>query len=933
MDKYIDEYRDQADWRVKENSNTIFSIGGLKNLLAETAIAKHSLNMLPNSISQLHKDHFLHIHDLGNFSMPYCAGWSTKDILLKGLQVDTRFPSSEPAKHLGTALEHILNHCFLLTQEFSGAQAYSSLDIYLAPFIKEDKLTYKEVKQQIQRLIFALSQKYRTGLQSPFSNITLDLSPLGEMKTDNVIVGGKELDYTYSECQKEIDMFNKAFCEVMGAGDGMGKPFSFPIPTYSITKDFDWNSEISDYLFDMTVKSGIPYFSNFVNSSLDPNDVRSMCPLTGDTKVLVKTSKGIMNKSIVSIVNTMKQHNTEYEVFYKGEWSKAEPVRVPMTKVFKLTMSNGDIIKMGESHLQPTLDNKTLMASELKEGMFLPYNSDELGSDLGSYDIGYVVGAFAGDGSYDRKCLVYSLDKKEKDDETEEILTRVWKGLGCSVTSTLKKAVRSIYIGVGGRDLVERYIENDNALTKSLSKNVFNSSIEFKEGLLAGFRATDEARDKNRLYTSSIDLRDGLKTVLASLGRKGLSNYIDTRDGRLGTNPNYRIDYPNRDKYGSLYTSDDNFNYFSITKIEEVQSLSKELYCFEVDNVDSRFTLSNGLVTHNCRLRLDKKELVNNGGGLFGAGELTGSVGVVTLNMGRLSYIAQNPLVENVVELLKDYPKRFLNKFKSLMTVRERFEFLISYSMDKGAKSLVIKRDLNEENFALGLFPYTKAYLGDYSNHFNTIGLIGMNEAMQNLGHESILDKEAKDYSEFILDFMLEKLKEYQVEYGDYYTEKYGYSKGLLFNLEASPGEGAGYKLARYDRELFGDDISLASNDLDSEPYYTNSTQVPQNHEINSNLFSVLDHQDSLQSKYTSGTVFHIYTEGKLTKEKGKGLIRKACENYTIPYFSLSPTITVCPIHGRLDKEYDFCPFDHTEEELDYIKKMGGMIITTQEGE
>jgi ribonucleoside-triphosphate reductase len=610
LDKYIKEYTSKADWRVKENSNTVFSIGGLKNTLAETALAKSALNALPKRVANYHKNHIYHIHDTssaaGEGAYPYCAGWSLKDILLNGLAVDTRFPASSPAKHFGTALEHILNHCFILTNEFAGAQAYSSVDVYLAPFIKEDKLTYKEIKQQTQRLIFALSQKYRSGLQSPFSNITMDLKPLGSMKTDSVIVGGKELNYTYSDCQKEINLFNKAFAEVMSAGDSLGKPFSFPIPTYSMTKDFDWNSTTAKQIFTMAVDTGIPYFSNFVNSDMNPDDVRSMC----------------------------------------------------------------------------------------------------------------------------------------------------------------------------------------------------------------------------------------------------------------------------------------------------------------------------------CRLRLDKRELVKNGGGLFGAGELTGSIGVVTINIPRISFMAKNPLNWQVLKVLKEFPLTVIVEFFKAKTAEERLFVLLEEALDKAKDSLVIKRRDVEINFNRGLFPYTKVYLNDFSNHFNTIGLGGVNEGLLNLGYEKgILDPKGKNLAEGILDFMLKKSQDYQEEQGEFYKYPDGSTKGLLFNIEASPGEGSLYKLAKYDQEYFKGKAIVSNGLVDVDPYYTNSTWIPQDDEINKDVFAILDHQDSLQKKYTSGTVQHIYTEGKLTWQKGRDIIKKACENYEMPYFSLSPTITVCPVHGRLDKEYEFCPHSHSEKELAYIKKMGGIIV------
>jgi len=605
LNNYIKDYISKSDWRVKENSNTVYSIGGMKNILSETAIAKYSLDILPKKISNVHKNHFVHYHDLGNFILPYCAGWSVKDILMKGLTIDVRFPASAPAKHFGTALEHILNHCFILTNEFSGAQAYSSVDVWLAPFIKEDNLSYDEVKQQVQRLVFSLSQKYRSGLQSPFSNITIDTKPLGDMRFSNVIVGGKELNYTYSECQKEIDMFNKAFSDVMIAGDSQGKPFSFPIPTYSITKDFDWNGPIAEQIFRMAVVSGIPYFSNFVNSDMSPDDVRSMC----------------------------------------------------------------------------------------------------------------------------------------------------------------------------------------------------------------------------------------------------------------------------------------------------------------------------------CRLRLDKRELINNGGGLFGAGELTGSLAVSTLNMPRLFFMAQNPKNFQVFKLVMDMGIKEAIKFYRAKTREERLYQLIKYTMDRAKEAMVIKRGIIEDNLKKGLYPYTKAYLKDFSNHFNTMGLVGMNEAMLNFEYErGILNPEAKKLAVEILDYMLTVLQDYQEEYGDYYSYPDGSTKGLLFNLEASPSEGGGYKLAKYDKEYFKGKSITSNGKEELEPFYTNSTWIPQDDPINENLFDILDHQDSLQVKYTSGTVQHLYTKGKLSWEKGRDIIKKACENYSMPYFSLSPTISICPIHGRLDSEYEYCPFEHTEEELKYIEEMGGII-------
>ncbi len=935
MNKTINEYIEKSEWRVKENSNSVYSYGGLKNNLAEKVIAEYCLkNMYHGEIAEAHKQHAFHIHDLGNGIVGYCAGWSLEDILLKGITAGPRFTESKPAKHFGVACGHILNHCFILTQEFAGAQAYASVDVYLAPFIKEDKLSYIETKQIIERFVFDLAQKYRPGLQSPFSNITLDLAPTSGMRDKKVIVGGKELDYTYTECQKEIDMFNLAFCEVMVEGDGKGKPFSFPIPTYSITKDFDWESEVSEAIFKMAEKTGIPYFSNFVNSDMDPDDVRSMCPLTGDTKILVRSSAGILHRRIVDVVLSMETFGTVYEVFHQGKWSKAKPVRVPTTKIYRLHLSNGQEVRMGENHLQPVLDHGTIKAKELKKGMFLPFNKDTYGNSLGDYSFGYVLGAYAGDGSHDKSAIVYSICGAEKSDSVADRIVSFWEQMGCyvNVGHSKNRAVRIIRVGglVSG-NIVEKYITGTGALDKGFSKYVYNTSVDFREGLLQGYSDTDGARGRNSIYTSSNKMRFDLLMLLSSLGRKGLANYSDTRENRIvqgNIQPNYRIDYPERDNYSNLYKTDDKYNYYSITSIEEdSSSLTQKLYCLEVENDNHLFTLANGLVTHNCRLRLDTKELMRNGGGLFGAGEKTGSIGVVTLNMPRLAYIACQYVVQGkeYKSFMKSFPKLWEQCKKLKETTPETMFFImIDYFMDLAKKSLVVKRKevekLKDEN---GIVPYTSAYLDDFSNHFNTIGLVGVNEAIINIteGEDNIESHTGHQFAEHILKYMLENLKNYQEEYKNYY----GNGKGLLFNLEATPAEGAGHKLAKYDRQFFGKGIFCA-NGTDGI-YYTNSTQIPQDSGLNADLFDALDHQNDLQKLYTSGTVYHIYTEGNLTWEKGRTLIKAACENFEIPYYSLSPTIYVCPVHGRLDGVHETCPFDHTEEELKYIETIGGEII------
>lgn len=949
MDQYIEEYVNQADWRIKENSNTVFSIGGMKNLLAETAIAKHSLKSLPEGVRNAHEKHLMHIHDLGNFPMVYCVGWSVKDILLNGLKVDTRFPASEPAKHFGTALEHILNHCFIHTNEASGAMAYSSVDVFLAPFIKEDGLNYTQVKQQTQRLIFALSQKYRSGLQSPFSNITLDLKPLGSMKTEKVIVGGSELDYTYSDCQPEIDMFNKAFCKVMSAGDGDGKPFSFPIPTYSMTKEFDWEGETAKQLFEMAVKTGIPYFSNFINSDMNPDDVRSMCPLDCNEEVLIidERTKRFKKIPIGQVYHSTHSGNSTVtrKTLSAGKLVTVKVNKVPATEYLDIELVNGIHIRTTKDHMNMTLRGPDIRSRDLTEDDYLPFSKKTYeGSGL-THIHGFLLGAFLGDGSYkDKKTIVYSLNYESKNSTFIKIKEAVNTLFGAecseySLKSDLSGKYSCVNLSVNSksfRSFIEEFSVGHYAKDKSISLDVLTKSKEFRQGIIDGLYATDGG-NKNRIYTTSKTLKDDLVTLLATLGQQARLD-VDTRvksDGKLSDTEVFCIRFYAKDGkgYKNVYKASSDFNWFKIKSITPyVKPANSNAYCLEVVGDEPYFMLANGVHTHNCRLRLETRELINNGGGLFGAGEKTGSIGVVTLNLPRLAYMAAFPQDGNVKKILGSLPPKTAKDFKRAQSDEDRFFILIEYTMQEAKESLVIKRGIVEENLRKGLFPYTRVTLDNYSDHFNTLGIVGMNEALLNLGYTDGILTTGKDLAERVLDFMLDKLGDYQEQYSEYYDVN-GFKKGLLFNLEATPAEGAGYKLAKYDHEYFKGKSITSNNLRNTDPYYTNSTWLPQDDPINENIFDILDHQDSLQSKYTSGTVQHLYTTGKMTWQKGRDIIKKACENYNLPYLSLSPTIYVCPVHGRIEGEHEYCPLPHTQEEIDYIIKMGGTVIDVPEGE
>ena len=558
-DTLVRDYIDVEDWQVNENSNMAYSWQGLNNYISSTVQANYWLHSIyPKEISNANIDKDIHIHDLGMLAV-YCCGWSLEDLLMKGFTGVPGKISSSPAKHFATALGQCVNFFYTLQHEAAGAQAFSSFDTYLAPFIRYDKLSYKEVKQKLQEFMYNMNVPTRVGCQTPFTNVTMDLVPSGTLAEQGVIIGGKVQKEKYKDFTKEMAMLNKAFCEIMMQGDAQGRLFSYPIPTYNLPKNFDWDNPDYRPIWEMTAKYGIPYFSNFINSDMNPDDARSMC----------------------------------------------------------------------------------------------------------------------------------------------------------------------------------------------------------------------------------------------------------------------------------------------------------------------------------CRLRLDNRELRKRGGGLFGANPLTGSIGVVTINLPKIGYLSKTK---------KEYFKR-LDKI-----------------MDLSKKSLGIKRDFIEKYMEKGLYPYSKFYLADvkkrfgeyFKNHFNTIGILGMNESMMNFFKDKtkgIGSKEGREFALEIMDHMRERLANYQQE------------TNQLYNLEATPGEGATYKFAKADKKKYPDIITAAdvADKPGSVPYYTNSTQIPVNY--TDDIFEALDVQDEFQCKYTGGTVMHLYVGEKISSPTSvKNLVKKVAENYKLPYFSLTPTFSVCPKHGYIPGEHKYCP-------------------------
>ena len=544
--KVVDDYVKNEDWRVKENSTVTYSVGGLILSNSGTITANYWLSEIyDEEVENAHRNGDMHIHDLSMLT-GYCAGWSLQQLISEGLGGIHGKTSSAPAKHLATLCNQMVNFLGIMQNEWAGAQAFSSFDTYLAPFVRTDNLNQDQVQKCIESFIFGVNTPSRWGTQAPFTNITLDWTVPGDLAVRPAIVGGKLMDFTYGDCRKEVDMINKAFLTIMLEGDYEGRGFQYPIPTYSITKDFDWSdTENNRLLFEMTAKYGTPYFSNYINSDMEPSDVRSMC----------------------------------------------------------------------------------------------------------------------------------------------------------------------------------------------------------------------------------------------------------------------------------------------------------------------------------CRLRLDLRELRKKGGGFFGSGESTGSVGVVTINLPRIAYLSATP---------------------------DEFYHRLDYLMDIAARSLKTKREVITSLLDSGLYPYTKRYLGTFENHFSTIGLIGMNEAGLNAPWlKSDLGKQSsRQFAKDVLNHMRDRLSDYQEQYGD------------LYNLEATPAESTSYRLAKHDIKQYPDIITGGEDG--SVPYYTNSTHLPVGY--TEDIFQALDIQDELQSLYTSGTVFHVFLGEKMPDWKSTArLVKVIAESYKLPYYTISPTYSVCKEHGYLSGEQTVC--------------------------
>jgi ribonucleoside-triphosphate reductase len=651
--KLVDRYVERDDWRVKENSTSGYCVGGFILSNSGAVTANYWLNeVYDKEIADAHKNCDIHIHDLSMLS-PYCSGNNLKQLILKGICGVPGHASSAPAKHLSTLCNQMVNFTGIMQNEWAGAQAFSSFDTYLAPFVKADNLSYADTKQAIQSYIYGSNVSSRWGSQAPFSNITLDWTIPDDLAELNCIVGGKEMDFKYKDCKKEMDMVNKAFLEVMIEGDSEGRGWEYPIPTYSITKDFDWSeTENNKLLFEMAAKYGSPYFSNYINSDMKPSDVRSMAIL-GTQDVIYRTPDGRISKNEIRhlVHQWQKEPKKSYQFLMNGKF-------VDVTEMFEIPYSDyKDYVEidLANGFKQPfSYDHKcivlrdgtiqTVLSQDVKSGdkFLLAKNPYKENPENGDYNAGLMVGYYLAEGwvSHNGSEVDFAINIKRKDivDSIKDFFNK----LGCRVLVVEQNDVNIFKVKVFGKQavgLVKNFVSGDYATEKRLETNVLDMSFDFRKGMYDGYLDTDGS-PKNGVFahTTNKKLCEDLIVLSATLGitlkyseDKNNTRYFKEDKSDLVRFTSYKLDVANFESYEDYWAVP-----VKEVKLMDASRITK-VYNFTVDTKEHLYTLPNGIITHQCcRLRLDLRELRRQNGGNFGAGENTGSIGVVTINLPRI---------------------------------------------------------------------------------------------------------------------------------------------------------------------------------------------------------------------------------------------------------------------------------------------------------
>ncbi|MCW7074522.1 MAG: anaerobic ribonucleoside-triphosphate reductase [Candidatus Methanospirare jalkutatii] len=690
---------------------------------------------------------------------------------------------------------------------------------------------------------------------------------------------------------------------------------TFPIPTYNITKDFRWDDECIELLWEVTAKYGIPYFSNFINSDMRPEDARSMC-FPGYTKVIYKDGKrGQCQRTTIRRLVENWHPEKEFYLLMNGEWvkiTKSFKLKNSSGKIIVVTLRNGEIIKMTPDHPAMIVENgklKQVFAKDLKVGDMIPIAKRGYEGELGDFELGRFLGLYIAEGGISKNTVYFSFNANET--ELQKFVKEVAeKRFAFPVRITKDPRWNAVQVWVKSKSAVEwirKFCSGDAASEKRILAPCYGMSREFRLGVLVGIFQGDGYERDLELNIINKRLRDDIADLARSVGinytkrtnpnnRKGKKVFTSYVLRLCRDSLNELLPYFKNIKASTSSIYEDFGDFYGVKiKSIKIQNYHAPVYDFEVDSKEHLFQLANGVITHNCcRLRLDLKKLERRGGGLFGASPMTGSIGVVTINMPRLGYLSSDE-------------SEFFERLERLMVLAK--------------ESLEIKRKVLERFTDADLYPYSKYYLkgikerfGEYwKNHFSTIGLVGMNEACINLLGENIASVEGRKFTLKVLDFMREKLVEFQEETGN------------LYNLEATPAEGCSYRLALLDKERFPDIICANEEEYrkGAEPFYTNSSQLPVNY--TDDVFEALELQEEIQTKYTGGTVFHVYVGEEIT-DYGvvKRLVRKICENFRIPYFTITPTFSICPAHGYIAGRHEKCP--HCGRDCEVYSRVVGYL-------
>ena len=924
----VETYLNNMTWKIKENANAGYSFSGLMAYLGEEAIKEHMLEKhYNNEIAKAHKDGYMHIHDLGYGIVGYCSGWSLRELLEKGFGGLSNKIQSGPPKHLRTALGQMVNFLGTLQLEFAGAQAFSSFDTFLAPYVAKDRLKYEEVKQAMQEFVYGLNVPSRFANQAPFTNLTFDWVVPEDLKDEHPKINGEEMAETYSDFQKEMDMINKAFIEVMTVGDHKGRIFTFPIPTYNLTKDFIWDSENAKLLFTMTAKYGTPYFQNYLGSELNPSDIRSMCcRLSLDLKELKSRGNGLFgageqtgcysNDTEILTENgwklfkdlkkaekvaTMNQQTLEveyhkpkkhFEYDYSGNLYNFynDNMNILVTPNHRMITTKNNIIKVKEARdikIKNSIPNAKGNTNKDIDYFVLPkheinyitgnYNSkrkikwDDLKIKMDDWLA--FLGIYLSEGSvYHKECSAkkhgYRVTISQKKTKTRNEIRQLLHKLPWNFNED------KIGFYIYNKQLHEYLIQFGNVYNKHIPKNIFECSKRQLNILLQWLIKGDgniHKRSKSIYYwTSSEQLKNNIQRLAIECGY-----HINTRKEKQKTSffrgrkiqstvPNYCLTM--------LKAKTQN-----ITNIDSTYEYDGKVYCVEVEN--------------NIVLvkRKDKVSWCGN------------SLGVITLNLPKLGYETKKELKES----LKKGEKYDTDKELELLCKKLKHYMLLAKD------SLEIKRRLVQENTDRGLIPYTKAYLKSWKTYFSTIGIIGMNELCENLGYDGVGSKEGLELSKKVLTFMREVLSEIQEETGN------------MYNLEATPAEGTSFRLASIDKKQYPDCNTRGEDD---NIFYTNSCHLPVGY--TSSIIKATKHQEQLQTMFTGGTIFHTFLGERVTDWINcMMLVKKIANNTKLPYFSITPTFSICPIHGYISGEHKYCPLDHTDED----KKKYGIMVECEE--